>query len=77
MTWKRFYKLVLSLGYQRNRAHEITTFARKYGLTINLDWRAVSVGCICCAMAVDELINNMKKYFDTLPEGEDDGPDDL
>ena len=77
MTRKRFYKLVLSTRCQRNRAQQITTFARKHGFTIDMEWIAVSVGCICCTMAVYELIDNVKKIFDTFPGGEGDGPDDL
>lgn len=77
MKRKRFYKLVLSTRCQRNRAQQITAFARKNGLEINMDWKALSVGCICCTMAVDELISNVKKIFDTFPGGEADEPDDL
>lgn len=74
MKRKRFYKLVMSTRCQRNRAQQITEFARKHGLTINMDWKALSVGSICCAMAIDELINRVKKIFDTMPGGDPDDP---
>lgn len=77
MKQKRFYKLVLSTRCQRNRAEKITTFARKHGLKINMDWKALSVGCIWCAMAVDELIRSVEKIFDTVPGGDADEPNDL
>lgn len=77
MKRKRFYKLVLSLGYQRNRAQEITTFARRHGCTINMDWRSVSVVCICAAMAVDDFVRKAAELLEDMPVGEDNGTDDV
>lgn len=72
MTRKRFYKLVLSTGCQRNRAQQITAFARKHGLTINREWKSLSVGAICCVMAVDSMVNSLIQLSAAISGGNAD-----
>lgn len=66
MTRKRFYKLVMSAGYNRNDAQKITAYARKRGLNINPKWKFMSIGCIRVGMVFDDIVNETQRAIDSF-----------
>lgn len=65
MTRKRFCKLVMSAGYNRNDAQKITEYARKRGLNIDPEWKLVSIGCIRVGMVFDDIVKETQRAIDS------------